>query len=82
MKVGMGKLRSAVLYASTVAVCCPHCSAEQPAPDNGSDLWTPEQIHQNEGKRTCVSCDEPFRIAIFGNVQVDRAGWKPVKTEL
>lgn len=73
-------MKSAQLLVSTVAVLCPHCSAEQPAPDNGSDLWTPDQIHANEGKRTCVSCDEPFRLAIFGTIQVDRAGWAAKKS--
>lgn len=64
--------RRAVLICSTLAVLCPHCSAEQPDPETGSDLWTPEQVAKNQGIRSCVSCDEEFDIAIFGTAPVDR----------
>lgn len=70
------RVGAAALYASTVAVLCPHCATEQPAPDNGSDLWTPEQIYAKQGSRVCVSCDEPYRLTLFSTVQVDRTSFK------
>lgn len=56
-------MKSAIVVATTVAVLCPHCSAEQPDPEAGSDKWTPEQLRAAIGDvRTCVSCDATFRI--------------------
>jgi hypothetical protein len=65
----------AILVTSTVAVLCPHCSAEQPSPDNGSDLWLPTQIKAaaevDKGRRICISCDEGFTLMPQSDVKLD-----------
>jgi hypothetical protein len=58
------------VLAETLAVLCPHCGAEQPAPENGSDLWTPDELFKHQGKRECVSCDEPIVVTFFPHAQV------------
>jgi len=56
--------KRARLVAMAIAVCCPHCEAEQPSPDNGSDMWTPEQVKAVAGDevRVCMSCEQQFVI--------------------
>lgn len=66
----MAAMKPALLVAETLAILCPHCNEPQPAPDNGSDAWMPAQVKAAEGKRTCVSCDEPFRLSAQSRVQV------------
>lgn len=66
--------RFAVLIVETFSVCCPHCGEPQPAPDNESDAWMPDQLGANTGKRNCVSCDEPFHIASQKSAQFDTSG--------
>jgi len=63
-------LRNAQYVATGIAVLCPHCGAEQPSPDNGSDMWLPEQI-QPEKQRACVACDEPFAITRPSKIAID-----------
>lgn len=63
-------LRNAQYVATSIAVLCPHCGAEQPSPDNGSDMWSPEQL-QPEKRRECVSCDEPFAITRPSKITID-----------
>lgn len=65
-------LKNAAFVATSIAVLCPHCGAEQPSPDNGSDMWTPNQI-LSEKRRECVSCDEPFAIIRPSRVSIDKA---------
>lgn len=63
------KRRLAILSASTVEVLCPECSAQQPAPDNGSDMWTPEQIRAASARKwACVSCDAPLLLTTQNRV--------------
>jgi hypothetical protein len=64
-----GHLRNAQYVATGIAVLCPHCGAEQPSPDNGSEIWLPEQIQ--EARRECVSCDEPFAITRPSKIAID-----------
>ena len=65
----MKRLLNAQYVATAVAVLCPHCGADQPSPDNGSDMWVPEQIQDT--RRECVSCDEPFAITRPSRVAID-----------
>ena len=76
----MARQKNAILTAVAVNVCCPHWGEAQPAPDNGSDMWTPYQVREasekrstvyisetkeyltSTGSRTCVGCDETFRL--------------------
>lgn len=56
----MSKPLPALLIARAVEVACPHCGETQPAPDNGSEMWTTSQIV--DGERTCVSCGATMRV--------------------
>ena len=40
----------ALIVGTTVAVLCPSCAHEQPDPEQGSDIWTPEQLRAENGK--------------------------------
>jgi hypothetical protein len=61
----MAKARTAQMVAVSVVVLCPHCGAEQPAPDNGSDMWLPHQIRALTGeKKPCSACDEPITFSV------------------
>ena len=53
----MKRSKVALVIAQTVAVICPACGEPQPDPDNGSDVWEPDQLKKVSGtKRPCVSC--------------------------
>lgn len=57
--------KRAAIVAFTVEVHCPHCGDPQPNPDNGAFPWTTEEVAQEakaQAARTCVSCDEPFKL--------------------
>lgn len=57
------------LSVETLAVCCPHCGEPFPAPDNGADPWTPQQVREACGKAlVCVACDESFRVHAEGKI--------------
>jgi hypothetical protein len=58
------------VLAESLAVLCPFCGAEQPAPSNGSDLWTPDELRAHQGPRECVSCDEKITVTLFPHAQV------------
>lgn len=69
----MAPTKRAVLFATSIAVTCPHCSAEYPSPDSGSDMWLPEQVRAAHGQeRTCVSCDEVFVVSAENKIGVSR----------
>lgn len=66
-------LRAAVINAVSVEVCCPHCGAPQPSPDNGSEMWLPSQVKAVAAvapQHVCVSCDEPFTVEAHTRVAV------------
>lgn len=65
----MATKKRAIIKAVGVVVLCPHCEAKQPAPDNGSDIWTVDILLANEGERACVSCDEPIVVMRTGKPQ-------------
>jgi len=56
-----------------LAVFCPHCESEQPSPGNGSDMWEPAEVVDEE-RRTCVSCDERFTIVRPSRVAMPTTG--------
>jgi len=58
--------KAAILYAETVAVCCPYCSAEQPNKDDASELWLPEQLKRANvsGDLKCVACDKTMKFPL------------------
>ena len=62
--------RNAIITAATVEVGCPHCGEPQPSPVTGSHLWLPAEVAKEEGPRTCVSCDETFRLHAQSRVTV------------
>jgi len=62
--------KQATVVASTVEVTCPHCGEPQPSPDNGSHAWVPSQVVAAQGRRVCVSCDEPFQLNAQNRVTV------------
>lgn len=66
-------MKLAQIVATTLAVLCPHCGEVQPDPASGSDQWLPEQIREIQGRKICVSCDEPFILPenVTGFRQVD-----------
>ena len=66
----MAALRQATIVAATVEVFCPHCGEPQPSPDNGSHAWMPSQVVVAQGKKVCVSCDEPFQLNEQNRVMV------------
>lgn len=53
-------MRNAIVVAALLEVLCPHCGDPQPNPSNGAHLWLIDEVSGNQGKRTCVACDEPF----------------------
>jgi hypothetical protein len=70
--------RQAVLFASGIEVSCPHCDCMQPNPDDGSHIWTAEQIVLASGVRTCTDCDEVFALNLQPRVHVNTTlGAKP-----
>lgn len=62
--------RIAQIFAVTIEVHCPHCGDAQPSPVDGSHIWLPSQVLTNEGKRTCVACDEEFTLIPQSRAQV------------
>lgn len=67
----MARKRLAQIVAGTLLVLCPHCSEPQPDPENGSDMWTPEEVRDvDPASRPCVACDEPMLIAATTKAQV------------
>ena len=60
----------AIIQAATVEVLCPHCGEPQHSPDTGSHMWMPSQVSEKQGMRTCVSCDEDFRLNAQSHVVV------------
>lgn len=69
------RVKDALIIATALAVLCPHCGAEQPDPEAGSDIWEPRQLERlNGSKRKCVSCDEPIRVHFCRRVTV--SGWE------
>lgn len=59
------RAKRAQLIASAITVLCPHCTAIQPAPDNGSDLWEPWHLELALGQtRTCTaeSCGKQYYV--------------------
>lgn len=57
-------MRSANLYAASVEIECPHCCACQPNPDNGSFLWSVDQVKTHAGSRACPECAVTFGIEV------------------
>jgi hypothetical protein len=65
------RTRVAAIYATTLSVLCPHCDAEQPDPDGGSDIWEPHQLAQADGRvQQCVSCDATFVLRFTRRPQI------------
>lgn len=60
----MSRVRIATLWTASVEVECPHCFGHQPNPDDGSFLWSVDQVAAHAGDRTCVECDEPIRVSV------------------
>lgn len=60
------KRKPAQIIANTLAVLCPHCGEAQPDPENGSDMWTPDEVREASSsaaaKRDCTACDQPMII--------------------
>lgn len=67
---GPEKRGTCQVIAEAVAVICPFCGADQPSPD-GEDTWTPDELAAHQGKRDCVSCDEPISIMWFPHAQIE-----------
>jgi hypothetical protein len=67
-------VRQARIVAFTVEVCCPDCGAAQPNPDNGAFPWTLDEVRAESLKqpvRTCVECDEQFKLLPQSRVSID-----------
>lgn len=57
-------IRTARIFAEAVSVLCPHCGEAQPAPDNGSELWTIGNFQSFRDKTvTCSHCCKEMLIA-------------------
>lgn len=54
--------RTCQIIVEAFAVLCPHCGAEQPTDNSGSEMWTAEDLIGCTERRKCVSCDAPIRI--------------------
>ena len=55
------KRRSARFIVDSFAVVCPHCGGAQPNQD-GSEMWTPDDLRLLNGRRNCCDCDNPIMI--------------------
>jgi endogenous inhibitor of DNA gyrase (YacG/DUF329 family) len=62
--------RNAIISAAALEVGCPFCGEPQPSPSDGSHLWYPSQVMENQGARNCVSCDKPFTVHVQNRVSV------------
>lgn len=60
----------AQIFAASLEVHCPECGEPQPSPENGSDIWTIQEVQDNQGHRVCVACDEPFDLHSVRKAQV------------
>lgn len=67
----MAAKRQAVLFASGIEVSCPHCDCMQPNPDDGSHIWSAEQIVLAGGNKICTDCDESFLLTLQSRVHVN-----------
>ena len=67
-----GKLRNAYVTASVLEILCPYCQEPQPNPDDGSQMWSPSQMHESQGERKCVACNKQFRLMSQNRVSVPR----------
>lgn len=64
-------VKKAQLIATSVAVLCPNCGAEQPSRD-GSDIWIEEDFKALSGKRICVGCETTLIIGAEPKVQFEK----------
>jgi hypothetical protein len=55
-------MKRARIMIESVSISCPHCGAEQPEPDQGSLLWTREQLHTYQGRRRCDACGRDYQL--------------------
>lgn len=56
-------MKTAVIRSAAVEVVCPHCYEPQPAPDNGSHMWLPEQVETARAEAlACTQCGLTFRL--------------------
>lgn len=63
-------LRPAQIVAHKLEVHCPYCGEPQPSPDDGSDVWTPEEVRASESRRECVACDKTFLLSLTTKAKV------------
>jgi hypothetical protein len=64
------RARNAIIAAAALEVLCPECGGAQPNPDDGSHMWSADQVRASAGKRTCTECDEPFVLHAQSKAQV------------
>lgn len=57
--------------AACILVLCPHCGAEQPSPKDGTILWSPAEVSDNQGDRTCNDCDEEYVLHFHSKINVE-----------
>lgn len=63
-------MRPAQIIAAQLEVHCPYCGDPQPNSDDGTDVWTPEEVRSNSGGWECVACDKTFLLSPVSMAQV------------
>lgn len=65
------KTRTAQFVAAAVEVLCPVCAEPQPNPDDGSFLWSRQQVTDERASapRFCTACDVRIVITAHSTAQ-------------
>lgn len=63
----------AILTATGITVICPHCREPQPNHQDGSHIWSAQQIRDYVGREECYTCGKAFTLPLRDRISISPA---------